>query len=100
MSEKIQTVDPNFSRRDFLQKARSASVLAAASKLWAQKVTYQPLDTGKKLRIGVVGGGFGAHFPWHRDPNCVVTGISELREDRRKILMNTLLQVFADITPR
>jgi len=40
----------------------------------------------KKVRIGVVGGGFGAAFQWHLDPNCVVQAVSDLREDRRKIL--------------
>lgn len=43
----------------------------------------------KKIRIGVVGGGFGAAFQWHLDPNCVVEAVSDLREDRRKLLMDT-----------
>jgi predicted dehydrogenase len=36
------------------------------------------------LRIGVVGGGFGLAFPWHEHPNCEVTAVADLRDDRRK----------------
>lgn len=42
--------------------------------------------SSKKVRIGVVGGGFGAAFHWHLDPNCIVEAVSDLREDRRKRL--------------
>ncbi len=37
----------------------------------------------RKVRIGVVGGGFGASFQWHLDPNCIVEAVSDLRIDRR-----------------
>jgi predicted dehydrogenase len=40
------------------------------------------------VRIGVVGGGFGASFQWHQHPNCVVAGVSDLHADRRDILRN------------
>ena len=36
--------------------------------------------------MAVVGGGFGAGFWWHQHPNCVVTGVSDLRPDRRERL--------------
>jgi predicted dehydrogenase len=45
-------------------------------------------ESSKKIRIGVVGGGFGAAFHWHLDPNCIVEAVSDLREDRRKHLQN------------
>lgn len=44
--------------------------------------------SAKKVRIGVVGGGFGAAFHWHLDPNCIVQAVSDLREDRRNHLKN------------
>ncbi|MEO7651910.1 MAG: Gfo/Idh/MocA family oxidoreductase [Bryobacteraceae bacterium] len=67
-------------RRTFLQKgATLAGSLTAGASLSAQS---------KKLRIGVVGGGFGSSFPWHMHPNCVVTAVADLREDRRKRLMD------------
>src|SRR5712692_5963278 len=36
-----------------------------------------------KLRIGVVGGGFGSSFQWHEHPDCTVVAVSDLRPDRR-----------------
>jgi len=34
---------------------------------------YVPLDPAKKIRMGIVGGGFGAAFQWHLHPNCMST---------------------------
>ncbi len=42
--------------------------------------------TAKKVRVGVVGGGFGPAFPWHEHPNSCVQGVAELNEERRKHL--------------
>lgn len=43
---------------------------------------------GKKVRIGVVGGGFGSDFEWHEDPDCVVEAVSDLRPERLQHLVN------------
>ena len=86
MSEITQPRNTSLSRREFLQGAGSTALVAGTSRLMGQ--TYQALDPAKKLRIGVVGGGFGASFPWHKDPNCVVSAVAELRDDRRKHLMD------------
>lgn len=40
-----------------------------------------------KVRLGVVGGGFGNGMAWHLHPNCVVEAVSDLREDRRNALV-------------
>lgn len=45
----------------------------------------QTSDT--KIRIGVVGGGFGSSFFWHQHPNCIVEAVSDLQEERKKKLM-------------
>jgi predicted dehydrogenase len=45
-------------------------------------------NSRRKVRIGVVGGGFGTAFQWHQHPNCVVTGVTDLRADRREALRN------------
>ncbi|MEK7404747.1 MAG: Gfo/Idh/MocA family oxidoreductase [Acidobacteriota bacterium] len=37
----------------------------------------------RKIRLAVVGGGFGATFHWHEHPNCVVAAVADLRPDRR-----------------
>jgi predicted dehydrogenase len=46
-------------------------------------------QSAKKIRIGVVGGGFGSSFYWHDHPDCVVQAVSDLRPDRRELLMKT-----------
>lgn len=59
---------------------------AVAGMAWAGYHTPGLRAAEKTVRIGVVGGGFGAQFPWHEHPNCEVTAVSDLREDRRAIL--------------
>lgn len=73
------------SRREFL---RSGSVGLSALTLGAWRRT--PLRAArKKVRMGVVGGGFGCSFHWHQDPDCEVVAVSDLREDRQKLLRET-----------
>lgn len=43
--------------------------------------------TEKKVRVGIVGGRFGATFFFHEHPDCVVEAVSDLRTDRRNHLM-------------
>jgi predicted dehydrogenase len=40
------------------------------------------------VRIGIVGGNFGSTFQWHLDPNCKVTAVCDLRDDRLKDLVD------------
>ena len=37
----------------------------------------------RKVRIGIIGGRFGAGFYFHEHPNCIVEAVSDLRKDRR-----------------
>jgi predicted dehydrogenase len=67
------------SRRGFLETTVGAAALASGQ--------GAALAQAKRLRIGVVGGGFGSSFPWHMHPNCQVTAVADLRDDRRKRLM-------------
>jgi predicted dehydrogenase len=71
------------SRRNFLKHSGLALAGAMALPQGAIAVNTAP----KKVRIGVVGGGFGTAFQWHEHPDCVVQAVSDLREDRRKGLM-------------
>jgi predicted dehydrogenase len=71
------------SRRDFLKHSGLALAGAVALPQSAIAVSTAP----RKIRIGVVGGGFGTAFQWHEHPDCVVQAVSDLREDRRKKLM-------------
>ena len=44
------------------------------------------MKRNRKIRIGVVGGRFGATFQWHEHPGCIVQAVCEGREDRREEL--------------
>jgi predicted dehydrogenase len=41
----------------------------------------------RKVRIGIIGGGFGTSFYFHEHPDCIVEAVSDLRKDRRDLLM-------------
>lgn len=73
-----------FPRREFL--ARTTAALSAAA--IAPRFAFAE-PAAKKLRIGIVGGGFGCSFYWHEHPNCVVTAVSDLRPERRDSLKRT-----------
>ena len=72
------------SRRDIL-KAGVVSSLGSTAFL---NSVFGNLPSDKKIRMAVVGGGFGACYFWHLHPNAVVTAVTDLREDRRKSLQN------------
>lgn len=44
-------------------------------------------NSDRKIRMAIVGGGFGSGFEFHQDPNCIVEAVSDLRKDRREKLM-------------
>lgn len=54
---------------------------------------YNPVNAidlvEKKIKMGIVGGGFGTSFQWHEHPNCIVEAVSDLRPERNKALMDT-----------
>jgi len=97
----MQHVQNSLSRRGFLTNA-GAGVLGAAAAwggaidllagnaaLGQKKETAWQKVSDRKIRIGVVGGGFGAAFPWRQHPNCVVEAVSDLQPARRDGLMKT-----------
>ncbi len=78
------------SRRDVLRKGGAAALAVAATHAAAQDAPARKAGrTMDKVRIGVVGGGFGRSFYWHDHPDCVVQAVSDLRTDRRNALMKT-----------
>ena len=76
------------SRREFVGMT-AFSVAALNSAAAISPGAAAPADSSKKIRIGVVGGGFGASFQWHLHPNCEVAAVTDLRADRRKVLRET-----------
>ncbi|HPD13746.1 MAG TPA: Gfo/Idh/MocA family oxidoreductase [Planctomycetota bacterium] len=71
------------SRREFLGAAVAAGALAAATASGAEP------KSDRKIRMGIVGGGFGSGFQWHLDPNCQVVAVSDLQPGRRAHLQRT-----------
>src|SRR5215470_2366395 len=69
------------SRRSFLAATGSAALASAIP-----VVGSSAPDSPKKIRLGVVGGGFGATFHFHEHPNCTVAAVTDLRADRRERL--------------
>ncbi len=72
-------------RREFLRATGAAA-------LWATlqiPYVHAAEPTRKKIRIGVVGGGFGRAFYWHEHPDCIVEAVSDLIPERRDALMET-----------
>jgi len=90
--------DDFLSRRGFLSTtgANALGAVAAcgvveflsgrAAAAEAKPSSWQKLSD-RKIRIGVVGGGFGSAFQWHRHPNCTVEAVSDLQPARREHLM-------------
>ncbi len=92
MTERIQ-----HSRRNFLGKiaAGTFGVIVpgemAANYLASQESTIDDTweqTSDKKIRIGVVGGGFGTSFFWDHHPNCIVEAVSDLQEERKRQLQS------------
>ena len=78
-------------RREFTQ--RGAGLLAgvaggAGTARGAQSsgAAAGPRPSAGKLRIGIVGGGFGASFQWHLHPHCEVSAVCDIRPDRLRRL--------------
>jgi predicted dehydrogenase len=72
------------SRRKFIS---GSAALAGTALMYNPLAAVEPVS--RKIRIGVVGGGFGRSFQWHEHPNCMVEAVSDLRPERNKALMET-----------
>ena len=74
------------SRRHFIRAGGAAAVGAALSPIASSRNVHAD-QRARKVRIGIVGGGFGSSFQWHEHPDCIVEAVSDLRDDRREKLM-------------
>lgn len=66
----------NHSRRKFVEKAGIGLVSLALVPKFNFLNTSQAEN---KVRIGIIGGRFGASFQFHEHPNCTVEAVSDLR---------------------
>ena len=83
MESKKSNTKNNISRRSFIKKSSAA----IASTAFMSQIAY-PASSSRKIRIGVVGGGFGSGFQWQYHPDCIVEAVSDLRPERKKRLMD------------
>ncbi|MBI3735882.1 Gfo/Idh/MocA family oxidoreductase [Candidatus Sumerlaeota bacterium] len=73
------------SRRQFIAAVGASAVAAQFAALAAAA----ELDPARKIRVGIVGGGFGSAFFFHLHPNCTVEAVSDLRPERLQHLQET-----------
>ena len=80
------------SRRELLGSAAAAAAagLLASRETKAQVKAPYP-KSERQVGIGIIGGNFGLGFQWHEHPNCRVTAVCDLLEDRRRALKETYL---------
>ena len=63
--------------------------LASAGLAFSPRFAFANATGDRKIRMAIVGGGFGSSFYFHQHPDCIVEAVSDLREDRRVNLMKT-----------
>ena len=75
-------------RRGFLQRgaALTAAGVSGALAQHGNALVSGPRNSGHRVRMGIVGGRFGLQFQWHLHPDCEVTAVCDLREDRLQAL--------------
>lgn len=73
--------DSRYTRRQFLQ-AGGATMLGMTLVPGMLNAQSERSTSVKKVRIGIVGGRFGATFQFHEHPDCVVQAVSDLRPER------------------
>ncbi len=82
--------DGALGRREFIKGvagmaaggAMLSALAPAARALEAPAIKPWTQTSDKVIRIGIVGGRFGATFQWHLHPNCKVTAVCDIRPDR------------------
>ena len=74
------------SRRDILKAGAWGGLVSSLGSSAFVRSAFANLQSDKKIRMAVVGGGFGLCYYWHVHPNAAVTAVTDLREDRRKLL--------------
>lgn len=66
------------------EKIHGAAGVATSAR---PKGTWKPVSD-RKIRVGIVGGGFGSSFAFHQHPNSTVAAVSDLQPERCKRLVD------------
>jgi len=77
------------SRRQFISGLTGIAASFTAGPYVLTKGNINFKKSEKIVRMGIVGGRFGATFYWHEHPNCTVTAVCDLLKERRETLMKT-----------
>lgn len=64
-----------------MKTAAGTAALAGATLVLPAGV-HATESRAKSIRLGIVGGRFGAGFQFHEHPDCIVAGVAELRPER------------------
>ncbi len=76
-------------RRSFISKVTmGTALLGSAPYIFSQEQKNRP-KSDRIVRMGIVGGRFGASFQWHEHPNSKVTAVCDIRDDRLQHLQKT-----------
>ena len=70
-------------RRTFLTGATAG---VAAASMTGGRAKAKGAGREDKVRIGIVGGGFGASFQWHLHPDCEVAAVCDIQETPLNLL--------------
>ena len=75
-------MEDKLTRRNLIQGLAAGATVATASQSASAQAPIGARPTGRAVRIGIVGGGFGSSFHWHLHRNCKVTAVCDIRPDR------------------
>lgn len=79
----MSAFNQSFNRRKFISMAS----IGAAAMVVSPHLSFAAGMVDKKIRVGIIGGRFGAGFNFHEHPNCIVEAVSDLIPERREQLM-------------
>jgi len=75
-------MNTKMNRRTFVASLASGAVGLTAAPMVMAKSKTKKSKSDKVVRMGIIGGRFGATFYWHEHPHCKVTAVCDIRKDR------------------
>lgn len=84
MESKLSYSKSFLDRRKFIKSAG----IGAATIAMSPRFAFAEGLNERKIRMGIIGGRFGADFHFHEHPNCIVEAVSDLIPKRREHLMS------------